>query len=115
MSLYWNLIEIQTFLDGNLSVFILNLEEPSYSFTVCIIFSITFLVLVFVDKKIKFHKVIGIEHMLRMKNFSNSEIHFKGSIFLYIAITAVLVLMCKKIFISIYPSSNLVCKIAITA
>ena len=94
-------------------MFILNLEEPSYSFTVCIICSITFLVLVFVDKKIKFHKVIGIEHMLRMKNFSNSEIHFKRSIFLYIAITAILVLIFKKIFIYIYPSSDLVCTIFI--
>ena len=96
-----------------MSVFILNLEEPSFSSTVCIICSITFLVLVFLDKKIKFHKMIDVEHMLRMKKFSNSEIHFKRSIFLYIGITAILVLIFKKIFIYIYPNSDLICTIFI--
>ena len=99
------------FLDGHLSVFILNLEEPSFPTSICIICSLIFLALVFVDKKIKFHKVIGIEHMLRMKNFSTSDLHFRRSIFLYIAITAVLVSMCKKMFIFIYPRSKLVCHV----
>ena len=100
-----------TILDGHLSVFILNLEEPSFSFTICIISSISFLVLVFIDKKIKFHKVIGIEYMLRMKKFSNSETHFKRSIFLFFAIMAVLVSMSKKIFLFFYPETTSVSEI----
>ena len=65
-----------------------------------------FLVLVWVDKKIKFHKVIGIEHMLRMKKFSSSETHFKLSLFLPIAVIGFLVAIFKTIYTEAYPDRD---------
>jgi hypothetical protein len=65
-----------------------------------------FLVLVGVDKKIKFHKVIGIEHMLRMKKFSSSETHFKLSLFLPIAVIGFLVAIFKTIYTEANPNRD---------
>ena len=60
--------------------FILNLEELSVSSRVFMTSTIVVLFLVVLDKRIMFSRVIGIEHMLRMKKFSTSDIHFNLTI-----------------------------------
>ena len=86
--------------------FISNLEEASFSTTLCITCSIFLLVLVGVDKKIKFHKVIGIEHMLRMKKFSSSQTYFKISLCLPIAVIGFLVAIFKTIYTEANPDRD---------
>ena len=92
--------------EGSISRFILNIEEASFSMTLCIFFSLFFLTLVGVDKKIKFHKVIVVEHMLRLKKFSSSETHFKMSLCLPIAAIGFLVAIFKTIYTEIYPEKH---------
>ena len=86
------------FLESPLEGFVLNLEEASTTSTLAIIVSLLFLIGVGLDKKIKFRKVIGIEHMLRMKNFSNSEMHYKLSICLPIIFIGLIVSIFKHIY-----------------
>ena len=70
------------FLDDLLGGFVLNLEGASKASTVALISSLLFLIVVAVDKKIKFRKVMGVERMMRMKNFSTSDMHYRMSVFL---------------------------------
>ena len=69
-----------------LSGCIMNLEEASVASRICIASTITFLCLVIFDKRIMFKKVLGIEHMLRMKNYSTSDEHFNMTIFIPIVV-----------------------------
>ena len=50
-----------------------------------------FLFLVELDKKIVFSDVIGMEHMLRMKKFSTSDIHFNMTIFIPVCVVGLCV------------------------
>ena len=88
--------------------FILNIEQASFSSTLCIFVSLLFLILVGVDKKIKFHKVIGIEHMLRMKKFSGSDTHFKFSLFIPILIGGLVIGIFKTIYTEANPDKEYV-------
>ena len=63
------------------------------------------------DKKIKFHKVLGMEHTFKMKNYSNSEAHFKMTIFLPVLGFGFLAAMFKTIFTKINPGFNEVCNV----
>ena len=62
--------------------YILYIEEPSNSSKIFYICAFIFMLLVGVDKQIKFRRVIGLEHMIRMKKFSTSDEHFKMGIFI---------------------------------
>ena len=92
--------------------FILNLEEPSFSSTLCFVISLFCLLLVWVDKKIKFYKVIGIEHLLKLNNFSSSK-----SLYLPFFVISFLVAIFKTIYtemnpdeksVSIYMNKNII-------
>ena len=96
--------------DGSMLRFILNLEEASLSSTLFCIFSLFVLILVGLDKKIKFHKVIGVEHMLRMKKFSSSQTYFKLSAWILFAGAGFLVAIFKPIYTNINPDEKSVSK-----
>ena len=81
-----------------MSGFILYIEGPSSSSLLCTIPSLLFIVLVGVDKQIKFRRVIGIEHMLRMKKFSTSDTHFQMSIFIPMIIIGLFIGSFKTIY-----------------
>ena len=53
-----------------LAGFIMNLDESYFTSTLMVLLSLLFLVMVVLDQKIKFHKVIGMELLLRMRNFT---------------------------------------------
>ena len=93
-----------------MSIFILKLDKPSLWVKVSILLSLMFLVLVFIDKKVKFKKVLGMEHTFRMKNYSTSEAHFRVMIFLPMVGLAFLVAMSNKIFTTFNPTFHEVSK-----
>ena len=93
-----------------MSIFILKLDKPSLWMKVFVMLSLMFLVLVFIDKKIKFKKVLGMEHTFRMKNYSTSEAHFRVTIFLPMVGLAFLVAMSNKIFTTFNPTFHEVSK-----
>ena len=87
-----------------MSIFILKLEEPSYWSKICVVLSLMFLVLVFIDKKIKFSKVLGMEHTFKMKNYSHSETHFNCTIVLPVVGLGFIVAMANNIFSTLIPT-----------
>ena len=91
-------------IEGLVSIFILKLEEPSLWTKISVVLSLMFLVLVFIDKKIKFSKVLGMEHTFKMKNYSNSEAHFTCTIFLPVVGLGFIVAMANKIFSTLIPT-----------
>ena len=78
--------------------YILYIEEPSHSSKVFYICASIFMLLVGVDKQIKFRRVIGIEHMIRMKNFSTSDEHFKMGIIIPVMIFGMFMGFFKAIY-----------------
>ena len=84
----------------------MNIEGSSFSTTLCVLITLLCLVLVAVDKKIKFHKVIGMEHMLRMKKFSNSEHIFKLSLLISITIVGLIMGIFKAVYTEAHPSKE---------
>ena len=77
---------------------ILNIEEASVASRISIACTIVFLCLVVLDKRLTFSKVIGMEHMLRMKNFSSSDIHFNMTIFIPIVVVGLGVAIFNTFF-----------------
>ena len=74
------------------------MEEPSRASTLFLLVSILLIFLVGLDKQIVFRKVYGMEHMLRMKKFSTSDIHFKMSIFIPVTVVALGISLWKTIY-----------------
>ena len=99
-------IKGKTIPDGSMLRFTSNLEQASLSSTAFCIFSLFVLILVGLDKKIKFHKVIGVEHMLRMKKFSSSQTYFKLSAWILLAGAGFLVAIFKPIYTNINPDEK---------
>ena len=56
------------------------------------------LILVEIDKKIKFHKVLGLEYMIKMKNYSNTEYLVKSWIMVVMGIVGFFVAFFQTIF-----------------
>ena len=56
------------------------------------------LILVEIDKKIKFHKVLGLEYMMKMKNYSNTEFLIKSWIMVIMGIVGFFVAFFQTIF-----------------
>ena len=65
--------------------------------------------LVGIDKRIVFRKVYGMEHMLRMKKFSTSDIHFKMSIFIPVTVVGLGISLCKTIYTQAREDKDYVC------
>ena len=86
--------------------YIVNLEEASRVSTLLIFFSILLIVLVGLDKQIVFRKVYGMEHMLRMKKFSTSDIHFKMSIFIPITVIAFGTAVFKTVYTQVSENKD---------
>ena len=57
-----------------------------------------FLIVVEIDKKIKFHKVLGLEYMMKMKNYSNTEFLIKSWIMVIMGIVGFFVAFFQTIF-----------------
>ena len=89
-----------------LAGFILHLEESSFTSTLMVLFSLLFLVLVVLDKKIKFRRVIGMEHLLRMRKFSSSEHIFTSRFFIPLTTTALIVAVFKTIYTEANPTKD---------
>ena len=89
-----------------LAGFILHLEESSFTSTLMVLFSLLFLVLVVLDKKIKFRRVIGMEHLLRMRKFSSSEHIFTSRFFIPLTTTALIVAVFKTIYTEANPTED---------
>ena len=56
------------------------------------------LILVEIDKKIKFHKVLGLEYMIKMKNYSNTDYLIKSWIMVIMGIVGLFVAYFQTIF-----------------
>ena len=56
------------------------------------------LIVVEIDKKIKFHKVLGLEYMLTMKNYSNTEYLVKSWIIIVMGIVGFFVAFFQAIY-----------------
>ena len=56
------------------------------------------LIVVEIDKKIKFHKVLGLEYMMKMKNYSNTEFLIKSWIMVIMGIVGFFVAFFQTIF-----------------
>ena len=56
------------------------------------------LVVVEIDKKIKFHKVLGLEYMLKMKNYSNTEYLVKSWIMFVMVIVGLFVAFFQSFY-----------------
>ena len=51
-----------------------------------------------IDKRIKFHKVLGLEYMMKMKKYSNTEFLVKSWIMIIIGIVAIIVAFFQTIY-----------------
>ena len=51
-----------------------------------------------IDKRIRFHKVLGLEHMMKMKKYSNTEYLVKSRIMITIGIVAIIVAFFQTIY-----------------
>ena len=84
----------------------MNLEESSYTSTLMVLFSLLFLVLVVLDKKIKFRRVIGMEHLLRMRKFTSSEHIFTSRFFIPLTTTALIISVFENIYTEANPTKD---------
>ena len=89
-----------------LSIFdvLFNLRHWNLSiiYLVCHIFkgclAYVLLIVVEIDKKIRFHKVLGLEYMMKMKKYSNTEYLVKSWIMIIIGIVALIVAFFQTIY-----------------
>ena len=56
------------------------------------------LIVVEIDKKIKFHKVLGLEYMMTMKNYSNTEFLIKSWIMVVMVFVGLFVAFFQAIY-----------------
>ena len=56
------------------------------------------LIVVEIDKKIKFHKVLGLEYMMTMKNYSNTEFLIKSWIMVVMIFVGLFVAFFQAIY-----------------
>ena len=109
--------------------FLLSMEDPFPSGMIYLFSSILFIALVWLDKQIVFRKVTGMErrmvcqagqfqpppvnhqeHMLWMKKFSTSDMHFKMSTYMITGILGLGFLLFKDLYNGIMQDSSEVIK-----
>ena len=56
-----------------------------------------------VDKKIRFHKVLGVEYMMKMGKYSNLEYVAKSWVMMIIALMGLFVAFFRSIYLAIHP------------
>ena len=56
------------------------------------------IIVVEIDKKIRFHKILGLEYMMKMKKYSNTEYLVKSWIMIIIGIVALIVAFFQTIY-----------------
>jgi hypothetical protein len=86
--------------------FLLYIEEGPLSAQPFHCGSLLFLIIVGISKKLKFRRVIGIEHMLRMKKFSTSDTHFQMGIFIPILVVGFFIGFFKFFYSTANPQQN---------
>ena len=89
-----------------LSGFLLFIEESPPVANVLHICSLIFLIIVGISNKLKFRRVVGIEHMLRMKKFSTSDVHFRFGVFIPIIAVATFIGFFKFFYTSANPQKK---------
>ena len=104
----------------SIAAFLQNIENPVPSGVIFLILSILFIALVGLDKQIVFRKVLGMErmfcqiqpapvnhqeYMLTMKTFSTSDIHFKMTIYIPLALLGTGLILFKNIYCGIQQDS----------
>ena len=72
-----------------------------FVFIILAFMTYSLLILVEIDKKIKFHKVLGLEYMMKMKNYSNTEYLVKSWIMVIMGIVGFFVAFFQTIFIAL--------------
>ena len=117
---------MQCFVADNctLAGFLLSIEDPFPSGMIFLFLSLLFIALVGLDKLIVFRKVTGMErrivcqaeqlqpppvnhqeHMLRMKKFSTSEMHFKITSYITLGVLGLGFLLFKDLYNGIMQDS----------
>ena len=86
------------------SDFVLNIEGTSIPWSP----TLAFLILVEIHKKIKFHKVMGMEYMTRLGRFSNADYLIKSYIQIFMLIIGLLVGYSGSIYTYFYPEVDAV-------
>ena len=82
------------------------IEESPIEYILVHISSLIFLIIVWISKKKKFKRVVGIEHMLRMKKFSTSDVHFQFGVFIPLIAVALFIGFFKFFYTSANPHKN---------
>ena len=89
-----------------ISGFLLYIEDSPPAAHAVHITSLLFLIIVGISNKLKFRRVVGIEHMLRMKNFSTSDVHFRFGVFIPLVAVALFIGFFKFFYTSANPQKN---------
>ena len=71
-------------------------------------FVYTCLVIVEIDKRLKFHKILGLEYMLKVQKYSNTEYLIKSWIMITTGIISFIVVFSHNLYIFINPNSNVI-------
>ena len=91
--------------DWILSDYVLHLEGHCYASKYLALVTFAFLIVVEVDKKIKFHRVLALEYMTRLKRYSNTEYVVKSYFMICMSIIGLLVGYSRNIYTHFYPNN----------
>ena len=98
-------ISLQDKQDWLLSDYVLHLEGHCYASKYLALLTFAFLIVVEADKKIKFHRVLALEYMTRLKKFSNTEYVVKSYFMITMCIIGLLVSYLRNIYTQFYPNN----------
>ena len=101
-------ISLQDKQDWLLSDYVLHLGGHCYASKYLALLTFAFLIVVEADKKIKFHRVLALEYMTRLKRFSNTEYVVKSYFMICMSIIGLLVGYSRNIYTHFYPDNNTV-------
>ena len=91
--------------DWILSDYVLHLEGHCFASKYLALFTFAFLIVVEADKKIKFHRVLALEYLTRLKRFSNTEYVVKSYFMITMSIIGLLVGYSRNIYTHFYPNN----------
>ena len=91
--------------DWILSDYVLHLEGKCYASKYLLLVTFAFLIVVEADKKIKFHRVLALEYLTRLKRYSNTEYVVKSYFMITMCIIGLLVGYLRNIYTHFYPNN----------
>ena len=91
--------------DWLLSDYVLHLEGQCFASKYLALVTFGFLIVAEADKKIKFHRVLALEYMTRLKRFSNTEYVVKSYFMITMSFIGLVVGYFSNIYSHFYPNN----------